>query len=173
MSNSSLSKYLRGVDPVDELVAQWEAVDADLDLDAMALVARMGRVHTHLSRAVEAVFAAHGLTTGEFDVLAALRRSGPTGTLPPSALARALMLSPAGMTNRIDRLAAAGLVERAADPDDRRSLLVVLTAKGKRLVDEVVGEHVANEASLLSVLSAAERKALDRALRRLLASFEG
>src|SRR3712207_7498366 len=66
-----------------------------------------------------------------------LFRSEPW-TVPPSALARTLMLSPAGMTNRIDRLAAAGLVERAADPDDRRSLLVVLTPKGRTVVDEVV-----------------------------------
>lgn len=160
-------------DAVDELVDQWRVERPDLDVEPMATVARLARIHAHLARSIEGVLRGHGLGVGEFDVLAALRRAGAPFALPPGALSRTLMLSPAGMTNRIDRLVAAGLVERRPDPDDRRSLLVVLTAKGRRLVDDVVGEHVANEAKLLSGLSAADRRALDRALAKLLASLEG
>ena len=160
-------------DPVDRLVGQWAVERPDLadDLAAMATFGRLGRLNSLAGRAIEAVFEAHGLNTGEFDVLAALRRQGDPSLLTPSALSRTLMLSPAGMTNRVDRLVARGLVDRQADPDDRRSLLVVLTPRGRELVDVVVAEHVANEERLLEVLSLAERSSLDRILRKLLVQF--
>jgi DNA-binding MarR family transcriptional regulator len=77
------------------------------------------------------------------------------------------------MTNRVDRLEAAGWIERRADPDDRRSSLVQLTHDGRELVDRAVTDHVANEARLLEPLSPTERRALDRALRILLRQFDG
>jgi len=160
-------------DPVDRLVGQWAAERPDLTdgLAAMAAFGRLGRLHALAGRAIEAVFEAHGLATGEFDVLAALRREGDPFVLTPSALARTLMLSPAGMTNRVDRLVARGLVDRHADPDDRRSLLVALTPAGREVVDAAVTDHVANEVRLLEVLSAGDRAALDRILRTLLDQF--
>lgn len=160
-------------DAVDRVVAQWRDERPDLDLDAMATFGRLGRVAAHLTRAVESVPEAHGLTLGEADLLWCLRRSGAPFTLTPSVLSRTLMLSPAGTTGRLDRLESAGLVERRLDPDNRRSILVRLTEEGREVADRVVTEHVANEAELLAPLSAAERRAFDRALRTLLASFEG
>lgn len=138
----------------------------------MGLFGRLGRLHLRASRAIEATFEQHGLSTGEFDVLAALRRAGRDHAATPGALARSLMLSPGGMTNRLDRLEAMGLVRREADPDDRRSLRVVLTEEGRQRADAAVTDHVANEARLLEALSEAQRKALDGALRALLAQFE-
>ncbi|MFP5320552.1 MAG: MarR family winged helix-turn-helix transcriptional regulator [Acidimicrobiia bacterium] len=159
-------------DPVDELIEQWRRERPDLDLAPMATIGRMGRVMARLGASIEACFARHGLTTGDFDVLAALRRAGAPHVLRPTDLARQLMLSPAGMTNRLDRLEAAGMVERRPDPDDRRSWLITLSAKGLEVVDAAVTEHVANEAALLEPLTASQRKALDAALRALLASVE-
>jgi DNA-binding MarR family transcriptional regulator len=159
-------------DHVDVLIEQWGTVRPDLELAPMATFGRLGRLHTHATRAIEAVFERHGLTIGEFDVLAALRRAGEPNVMTPTALARLLMLSPAGMTNRVDRLEAAGLVERRPDPNDRRSSLVVLTGAGKDLADAAVTEHVANEAGLLSGLTGAERRTLDELLHKLLASLE-
>lgn len=175
-----MSKYLwanyRGAvptdDPVDHLVAQWSRQRPDLAFDAMATIGRLGRLSVVAGRAIEAVFLEHGIGTGEFDVLAALRRAGDPFTLGPTALSRTLMLSPAGMTGRLDRLESAGLVERRPDPADRRASLVVLTRRGHELVDAAVADHVANEERILSVLSPTERTALDRALRKLLAQFD-
>jgi DNA-binding MarR family transcriptional regulator len=62
-------------------------------------------------------------------------------------------------------------VTRETDPDNRRSVLVTLTPRGKRLVDRVVEEHVANEEQLLEGLSARERDQLAGLLRRLLVSL--
>jgi DNA-binding MarR family transcriptional regulator len=159
-------------DHVDDLVEQWARERPDLDLAPMATIGRLGRLHTLASRAIADVFARHGLQIGEFDVLAVLRRSGEPFSMKPTDLARMLMLSPAGMTNRIDRLEAAGWIERRTDPDDRRSSLVRLTAEGRKLVDRAVTDHVANEARLLEPLSPTERAALDRALRTLLRQFD-
>lgn len=159
-------------DHVDRLVEQWRSVRPDLELDPMATFGRLGRLHTYASRAIEEVFRRHGLSIGEFDVLAALRRAGAPHVMTPTALARLVMLSPAGMTNRLDRLEAAGLVARRPDPEDRRSSLVVLTEAGLALADTAVTEHVANETALLAGLTRAERRSLDQLLRKLLRSLE-
>ena len=163
-------------DAVDRLVAQWRKERPDLDgegLDAMATIGRLGRLAAVAGPLVDRVFARHGLRTGEFDVLAALRRSGDPYVLTPSELARTLMLSAAAMTNRLDRLETAGHVDRRLDPDNRRSILVTLTGTGRELVDTVVTEHVANERALLAALGPDDRRALDDILRRLLAGIEG
>jgi DNA-binding MarR family transcriptional regulator len=159
-------------DHVDVLIEQWARERPDLELAPMATIGRLGRLNALAGRSIEAVFAEHGLTVGEFDVLAALRRAGEPFAAKPIDLARMMMLTPAGMTNRVDRLEAAGLVERESDPTDRRVSRVVLTAAGRALVDEAVTDHVANEARLLEPLTAAERRALDTILRKLLAQFD-
>jgi DNA-binding MarR family transcriptional regulator len=163
------------VDAVDGHIEQWRTERPDLPdagLAAMAVIGRLGRLTRLLGPAVESVFARHGLTTGEFDVLATLRRSGEPFTLTPGVLARDLMHSPAATTNRLDRLEAAGLVGRALDPGNRRSMLVTLTARGREVIDAAVVEHVANEQRLLAALDADQAAALDRALRTLLADLE-
>ena len=157
-------------DPVVAVLDQWRALRPDLELDAMGTFIRLGRFRDLAAASIEATFGEHGLSIGEFDVLATLHRAGPPNEMAPGAIARQLALSPAGMTNRVDRLEGAGLVERHADPDDRRSTRVRLTAEGRRRVDQAVGDHVANEERLLAALTPEERRTLDRLLTRLLAS---
>lgn len=159
-------------DPVARLVERWRQLRPDLEFDPMASFIRLGRFHDLATRSIEDTFAAHGLNIGEFDVLASLLRADPPHELTPTALTRLIALSPAGMTNRIDRLEAAGLVERRADPDDRRSSKVRLTDLGRERVEAAVGDHVANEARLLGALTDAERRQLDRLMSKLLADLE-
>jgi DNA-binding MarR family transcriptional regulator len=155
-------------DAVDQIVAQWAAVRPDLALAPMALVGRLGRLAALGTAVIEAGLARHGLKLGEFDVLASLRRAGDPPELTPGALVRQLMLSSGAMTNRIDRLEAAGLVTRRPDPADRRGVVVALTDEGRALVDRAVVDHLATEAELLAPLSANEQATLDRLLRKLL-----
>jgi DNA-binding MarR family transcriptional regulator len=158
-------------DAVDEFIAQWRRERPDLALDAMATVGRLGRVAGIGERVIEANLRRHGLRLGEFDVLAALRRMGAPHVAAPSRLTRMLMLSPAAMTNRLDRLEQAGLIERRPAPDDRRSTPVALTDAGFAAVDAAVTDHVALEQEILSALSPDQRRALDDALRVLLATL--
>jgi len=159
-------------DAVDDLVDQWRRERPDLEPEVMGTFGRFGRIFAHATRAIDATLAPFTLQMGEFDVLAAIRRSGAPFVIAPSRLTTSLMLSPSGMTSRLDRLEKLGLIERKASPDDRRSLLVVLTPEGKRVVDEAVTAHVANETRLLSPLTAAEAKTLDQLLRKLLHGLE-
>ncbi|GAA1259865.1 MarR family transcriptional regulator [Kitasatospora nipponensis] len=160
------------MDELDVIVEQWQRERPELDLSAIGTAGRFGRFAMLAGRAVEDVFKQHGLQRGEFDVLAALRRSGAPYVLIPSVLAATLMMSRAGMTSRLDRLEAAGLVERRLDPTDRRSFQVALTDQGMVAVDAAMTDHAANEAHLLAPLTASERAALDAILRKLLGSVE-
>ncbi|MTE15274.1 MarR family winged helix-turn-helix transcriptional regulator [Nocardia aurantiaca] len=160
------------IDAVDVIQEQWRRERPDLDGEAMAILGRLGRLSVVAAEKIEAVFTAHGLQRGEFDVLATLRRAGEPYELNPSGLADTLMMSRAGMTGRLDRLEQAGLVRRIADAGDRRAIKVALTDRGLHLVDIVVTEHFENETRILSVLSDKERKELDRITRLLLTDLE-
>jgi DNA-binding MarR family transcriptional regulator len=76
------------------------------------------------------------------------------------------------MTNRIDRLEEDGLVERVADPADRRAVRVRLTPAGHTLIDRAVEVHLANEARLVAHLPAGDRRRLGDLLRQLLVRYE-
>jgi DNA-binding MarR family transcriptional regulator len=155
-------------DAIDVIMEQWRRERPDLDLSAMGPLGRLWQVSALLDPEVEQVLTRHGLRRGEFDVLTALRRAGEPYTLIPSELAETLMMSRAGMTNRVDRLEEAGLVERALDPADRRSFLVAMTEKGRAVIDETMTEHAENLKRLVAGLSRQELEALDLALRTLL-----
>jgi DNA-binding MarR family transcriptional regulator len=91
--------------------------------------------------------------------------------LSPTRLYEAAMISSGGMTNRLDRLERAGLVERRPDPNDRRGKLIALTVAGRRTVDDTITRHVANEEQLLAVLTTAEQEKLNALLRKLIAGL--
>ncbi|WP_064707681.1 MarR family winged helix-turn-helix transcriptional regulator [Rhizobium bangladeshense] len=159
-------------DHVDRILAQWRRERPDLDVEPMGILGRLKRLGTHLGREVEAVLMTHGLSTSAFDVLATLRRSGAPHRLSPGELLEMTMVSSGTMTNRIDQLEKAGLVERIVNPQDRRSVLIALTEKGLATVEEAVGAHVANQQRLTRNLTAEDKAAFDRLLKKFLSDFE-
>jgi DNA-binding MarR family transcriptional regulator len=159
-------------DRVDALVSQWQAERPDLDLDTMALAARLLGVGRMIDARIGALAAEHGMNVGEGDILLTLRRAGAPHRLSPTQLTDSLLVSSGTMTNRLDRLERRGLVERVPNPEDRRSVAIALTESGRQLVDEVLGEHVAREQEMLAPLSARERETLTRILRKLAAHIE-
>jgi DNA-binding MarR family transcriptional regulator len=157
---------------VDDIVARWRRERPDLDATPLQVLSRVSRLARHLDRARRAAFAAHGLEVWEFDVLSALRRQGPPYQLSPGALRRATLVTSGTMTNRIDRLAEAGLVSRHRDPLDKRGVLVELTQRGHVTVDAALADLLDRERELLSVLDAAHQAELAALLRVLLAPFD-
>ncbi len=155
-------------DSVDRLLEQWRTERPDIDPAPMGIVGRISRASRLLERALREHFATHDLQRYEFDILATLRRAGHPFRLTPGALIETSMVTSGAITNRIDRLAARGLVTRETDPDNRRSVLITLTARGRELVDEVVASHVANEVRLLESLNPREQEQLAELLRKLL-----
>jgi len=159
-------------DEVDELVASWQAERPDLDVAPLQVLSRVSRLARHLDRARRAAFAAHGLETWEFDVLAALRRQGPPYQLSPGALLHATLVTSGTMTNRIDRLAAAGLVRRHPDPQDKRGVQVALTSRGASVADAALADLLERERELLTALDPRQQAELAAMLRTLLAPFD-
>jgi DNA-binding MarR family transcriptional regulator len=159
-------------DEVDDLVAQWHAQRPDLDVSPLQVLSRLSRLARHLDRARRAAFAASGLEPWEFDVLTALRRQGPPYQLSPGALLHATLVTSGTMTNRIDRLAAAGLVSRRRDQQDKRGVVVALTEQGKHTADAALDGLLERERELLTGLDAAQQVSLAGLLRILLAPFD-
>jgi DNA-binding MarR family transcriptional regulator len=159
-------------DEVDDLVAQWQAQRPDLDVGPMHVLSRVTRLAKHLDIARRSAFASHGLETWEFDVLSALRRVGPPFQLTPGSLLRATLVTSGTMTNRIDRLAEAGLVHREPDPRDRRGVLVTLTGEGRARVDAALEDLLSGERMLLAGLDDAERESLSALLRTVLVPLD-
>jgi DNA-binding MarR family transcriptional regulator len=159
-------------DEVDRLVQAWQRERPDLDISPMEVLSRITRLARHLDRARRQAFAAHDLETWEFDVLAALRRAGKPYELSPGRLLRETLVTSGTMTNRVDRLAARGLVRRAPDPADRRGVLVQLTDSGRTRVDAALSALLTNERALLTGLGAADRKRLAGLLRALVRPFD-
>jgi DNA-binding MarR family transcriptional regulator len=159
-------------DHVERILSAWARERPDLDVTPVAVFGRISRIEHFKDRRLRDVYRRHGLDSGEYDVLAALRRSGPDHQLTPTALYRALLVTSATMTERLDRLERRGLIARHPAPNDRRSVLVKLTAPGRELIEHAQAELVEAEAALLAGLSAAERTALVALLARLASQLE-
>lgn len=158
-------------DEVDDLVEAWARERADLDLEPVAVFSRISRLARRLDLARRAAFSAHGIESWEFDVLAALRRAGTPYELSPGRLLRETLVTSGTMTNRVDRLAGRGLVERSPDPEDRRGVIVRLTPDGKAAVDGAFEALLDAERALLVELSESDQARLADLLRLLLAPF--
>lgn len=151
-------------DHVGRILNQWASERPDLDVSPMGLIGRLHRLAARLDAELRPVFAEAGLSDGDFDVIAALRRSGPPFELTPGELGATTMVTSGAITKRIDRLERAGLVTRTVSDADARSRRIALTAKGRRLVDDVLERHVANEHRLVAGLPARDRRELARLL---------
>ena len=159
-------------DEVDELVEAWASQRPDLDLAPVEVFSRISRLGRHLDLARRDAFTSAQVESWEFDVLAALRRAGAPYELSPGKLLRETLVTSGTMTNRVDRLAARGLVERLPDPRDRRGVLVRLTPTGRATVDGALEGLLRRERDLLTGLDAADQKRLAGLLRDLVAPFE-
>jgi DNA-binding MarR family transcriptional regulator len=152
-------------DGVDLIIEQWERERPELDSSPIGVIGRISRLAREIEARLEPVYREHGLEPGWHDVLATLRRSG--GTLRPTDLTNASMLTSSGTTKRLDKLEQAGLIALEPDPADRRGTLIGLTAEGRRLIDARTPAHLDNERRILAALSEAELALLADLLRKL------
>lgn len=154
------------------IVRQWATERPDLDASPLLVAARIQRVAQQLDAALRPSFAAIGLGNGDFDVLAALRRSGDPFSLRPVDLHRELLVTTGAITKRIDRLVAQGYVERVATEDDGRGKLVRLSDAGRELVDRMIEVHLDNERRLLDGFDQTELSAFGDLLARFALALE-
>jgi DNA-binding MarR family transcriptional regulator len=159
-------------DHIDAFLAIWKRELPDLDLATEGIVERIQHITKDLDRAMEETLTAHALNRGAWRLLGALRRWGPPYRRSPGQLARQMGLSSGAMTNRLDRMEAAGLIRRLPDPSDRRALLVELTDAGWQAWQASTDAQARKEALIASALTEDEKQQLNALLRRLLLSLE-
>ncbi|NOR62785.1 MAG: MarR family transcriptional regulator [Rhodobacteraceae bacterium] len=155
------------MDAVDQIISQWRQSRPDLNLEPMALVGRISRVGGLFAMEMSKTFKSHNLNAAAFDVLATLRRSGPPYALSAGELMRTMMITSGSMTNRIQRLEQAELVQRKVDTLDARKASVQLTDKGFETIELAVVDHLATQAKLVGELSESDAESLIRILRLL------
>lgn len=159
-------------DRIGRRQAQWRKELPDLDTRGMAVLGRARWITLAARPRIEALFAEHGLDSGEFDVLATLLRGGAPYSQRPTELFRSLMISSGGLTDRLVRLEKGGWVQRVPCPDDARSKRVQLTEAGRTLTEDLFRRDMALEAQMLSALSDQDLDALTALLTKLARSLE-
>jgi DNA-binding MarR family transcriptional regulator len=159
-------------DHVSTILAQWRSQRPDLDVSPVGVFGRISRIDRHKSTALREVYRRHDCDAGDYDVLAALRRTGPPHRLTPTELARTVLVNSATMTERLTRLEQRGLVRRTRSDRDRRSVSVGLTEAGLALIEGAVTELLAVESRLLAGLTETDKRALARLLAKLAAGLD-
>ncbi|MFI6729694.1 MarR family transcriptional regulator [Streptomyces sp. R-74717] len=159
-------------DAVDLILEQWKRELPELDASPMAVLGRLHRSFLRYQGLLSDLFDCFDLNMAAFDVLAALRRSGPPYRQTAGELADIALVTTGGITLRLDRLEKAGLVTRERDLDDRRVVHARLTERGIEIADVVAVAHFANEQRMLAELSESECRQLGRLLGKLERSLE-
>ncbi|MFD8204988.1 MarR family winged helix-turn-helix transcriptional regulator [Streptomyces sp. NPDC059695] len=154
-------------DAIAAIVDQWKRERPDLDASPMFVIGRLFRLTQALDRRLRPPFAEAGLGSGDFDLLAALRRAGAPYALSAGELSRTVLVTTGAITKRVDRLEARGLVARTVDEADSRGRLISLTPEGVALTDELIAVHLDNQRRLLAGLDGDEQAQLARLLERL------
>jgi DNA-binding MarR family transcriptional regulator len=158
-------------DSVDEMLAVWVREIPDLDPLTEGIIERIQALSWNFDRSLDELLEAAELDRRAFSLLTKLRRNGPPYRASAGKLATDLRLSSGAMTNRLDRMEAAGLVRRLPDPNDRRGTMVEPTELGLKMWDKVAGASARREAESTAALSAAEKKQLHDYLRTVMAAF--
>lgn len=117
-------------------------------------------------------FRKYGLTDVQFNVLALLAyQAVDQGGLSQATLSEMMLVNRANVTSLVDRMEKAGLVKRTAAVGDRRSNIIVMTEKGKKLHKQVEPLYEKRVKEVMSTVAAADQKKLIAVLEKIRSSF--
>jgi DNA-binding MarR family transcriptional regulator len=150
-------------DPIERAGELWEQHFGPAS--AMRAATSVFRVQQILLARFDEVLKPHELTFARYEVLVLLSFSR-TGRLPLKVIGSRLMVHPTSVTNAIDRLVAAGYVDRQPNPSDGRGVLAGITDAGRAVVETATEALTALDFGL-GDLPEAEREALFDLLRRV------
>jgi DNA-binding MarR family transcriptional regulator len=159
-------------DHVSHMIELWRAEAPEAPIMPIGVIARILRAAEHLEYEITRGLSAYGIGNREFDVLSALRRSGPPYALTASQLRHEVLLTSGGLTKLLERLERADLIERRPDQDDRRVVRVVLTDAGRKLQQAAMDFDLPREERLIATLGSEQRETLEQLLEALLRSLE-
>lgn len=119
-------------DPIDEAARQWEMRWGSVR--SMHAVTSIMRVQQLLISELDGMLKPHGLSFARYEALVLLTFSS-RGSLPLGKMGERLQVHPTSITSIIHRLVADGLVDRQPHPEDGRTVLAVITPKGRAVVE--------------------------------------
>jgi len=169
--DAQLGDLTRELDELDAQLEVWAREIPNLEPVTEGIVERIQTLGKAFDRSLDDTLAEFGIDRHTFHVLGKLRQVGPPYQRSAGQLATRMRLSSGAMTNRLDRMEAAGLIRRLPDPNDRRGTLVEPTQAGHDVWDSTVGTQAQREARIASVLDESERADLHGLLRRLMRAF--
>lgn len=153
-------------DRLDLMLDRWRASRPDLDFSPLEVGTRVLRAAHLIQTRLDRIAAAYGLShRGDLETLTELDLVGP---LTPSQLAEDLLLTSGGMTVRLNRLQAAGLIERQPNPRDGRGVLVHLTSAGQDLARDALATLLHAQDAMVGALEPSDQGRLAKLLRLLL-----
>jgi DNA-binding MarR family transcriptional regulator len=161
------------LDDLDAMLRVWVREIPNIDPVTEGIVERIQKLARAFDRTLDETLVETGLDRRSFNLLTKLRTVGPPYRRSAGHLAEHMGLSSGAMTNRLDRMEAAGLIRRLPDPNDRRGTLIEPTEAGRAIWERAVGTQAMREAKVASVLDAKERDELHRLLRVLMKAFPG
>jgi DNA-binding MarR family transcriptional regulator len=136
----------------------------DTSTDAWALYELFQHIYVLLDDGDGRVLNGHGLSRTQFRLLLQL---GNEGGQRLTTLSERLLLNKSTITRVVDQLEDAGLVQRAADPGDRRAQRVILTPEGKTQRQQAASDHLESLERRMETLTEAERIQLQNLLAKL------
>ena len=158
-------------DEIDEQLDIWVREIPDLDRLTEGIIERIGILNYNIGLGMDETLEQFELDRRAFSLLGKLRRIGEPYRASAGKLAADLRLSSGAMTNRLDRMEAAGLIRRLPDPNDRRGTIVEPTALGNTMWDKTVGAAARREIGYTAGLTKAEKEQLHDLLRKLMVAF--
>ena len=151
-------------DTIDSKSSKLRVINDDPRGPLVQVVVAWLRFQNRFERRTSEVLANHGLTRSQFDVLATLWHGEG---IHQQDLAERLLVTKGNVVGLIDRVGAAGWVERRPDPDDRRAHRLYLTKKGRDIVAKAFPSIVALNQKIFGTLNEAELKTLNSLVDRL------
>lgn len=154
-----------------KIAGDWKAKRPDLNFEDSLLILAILRCAVELQAKTEEVFSRFDLNTATFGVLVTLYRSAGVEGMTPGEISRHVLVSPASVTNRLDRLVERRLISRHPSMEDRRVQYIRLTDEGTELVETVLPLHLENERALLEGLDQAQKRKLKELILDVLGDF--
>ena len=156
---------------MDEGIARVSETMPDFPQQEVVLTRLLLMVGTGLLDELERNLKPHGLNDSDFRTLMMLY-SSPTGSANPSELCDYAQQGATNMTRIANVLVKAGLATRAPSVEDRRCIILSITAAGKRLVRKILPPLFPNVRGAFAALSANDKRTLDRLLRRVAVNID-
>jgi DNA-binding MarR family transcriptional regulator len=155
-------------DLIDGISAEWQSEMPGIATNEFELTRRAGRLSALLQDALGDCLSRWNLTHAEYGVITALRAAGTPYELRPSDLKARVLMTAGGISNAANRLERRGLIERDADPADRRGAWLRLTPTGVDIAEQVIAAWAADLAVLLRGVPRESMRAASNALRDVL-----